>query len=119
MQQNNSTLIFAGSKVIGKVVDGIFYKNINRAHYLRQPPAIAFDIDSLNQAEKAGASWVQVIDRDRGIVYRASLEHIMTKGFQFNRGWGEQIALPLSGWITSKHGGGLQLSLFGGKSPWT
>ena len=111
--QSNSTPIYVGSKVIGCVQGDTFYKSISKSHYLRCPPAIAYDVDALDQAEQAGAVKVQVSDRDDGTVYKSTIHHIRENGKPFNRGYGDQIYLILNGWITSRRGG-RQLSLFGG-----
>ena len=110
--QSHYTPIYAQGRVIGKVERNTFYKSIRKNHYLRKPPAIAFDVDSLEQAEQAGAIWVEVRDRGEGTVYRAVLRYILEKGVIFNRGYGEQIYLVLEGWVKSKPGGGLQLRLW-------
>lgn len=113
-QSNNTTKIFVGRHVVGRVKDGIFHKSIKPNHYLQKPPAIAFDVQSLKDAEQAGANRVHVKDKQTGVIWIASIEHIWRAGFRFNRGWGEQIGLPLSGFIQQKPGGGLQLELFQG-----
>jgi hypothetical protein len=116
MAQNHYKPIFAGSKVIGKVNGDTFYKSIRKNHFLRCPPAIAFDIDSLTQAEQAGAIKVQVTDKEDGTIYRATIQHIRDKGREFNRGFGDQIFLTMEGWTKIKRGGGEQLSMFGGNA---
>ena len=115
--KSSKVQIFAGKKVVGYVNDGIFYKNVKSSiHFLRKPPAIAFDVQSLRDARAAGASKAQIIDQDTGTIYRASIDRIMKEGWTFNRGFGIQIALPLEGWTRTRKGGGLltwQESLFG------
>lgn len=106
-------VIRAGKRIVGEVVGDTFYKTIAPNHYLKKPPAIAFDVSSLNDAEQAGAVWAEVQDRSTGVIYRATVDRIRYKGFEFNRGWGNQIALTLNGWIKHKPGGGLQFSLMG------
>ncbi len=112
MSQNHYTPIYAAGRVIGKVKGDTFYKTIRSSHYLRRPPAIAFDIQSLDDAEQAGAVKVQVRDRENGTVYKSAIKHIREKGKPFNRGFGDQIYLVLEGWVKSKPGGGLQLDMF-------
>ena len=99
--------------MVGKVEGDTFYKSISKNHYLQRPPAIAFDIESLEQAERAGAVYVQVTDRENGTIYKATIQHIREKGKEFNRGYGDQIYLTLEGWIKCKPDGGLQLALWG------
>ena len=109
--QSHSTLIYVGSKVVGRVVGDTFFKSIKKEHFLRKPPAIAFDITSLEQAEQAGAVKVQVTDSDSGIVYRSSITHICKHGKCFNRGHGDQIFLVLEGWTKSSKPRVIQLRL--------
>jgi hypothetical protein len=110
--QNNFTPIYVGEKKVGKVRDNTFYKSISEDHYLRYPPAIAFDINSLDLAERVGAIGVHVADKDTGVIYQSSIAFIRKYGTVFNRGHGVQIFLTVGNWITHKRGGS-QLSLFG------
>lgn len=105
----------ASGKVIGRVEGDVFHKTIKPNHYLKKPPAIAFDIASLDDAEAAGAVFVEVTDRESGLVYRASMAHIRSKGFEFDRGWGRQVGLPMGGWTKRQVGGPIQLKLEGVK----
>jgi hypothetical protein len=112
---SNYTLIHAGSKVVGKVVGETFQKTIHGSkHFLRTPPAIALDFQSLIEAEKAGARKIQIFDLESQKTYHASIEHIRRVGFELNRGFGKQLALSLDEWIVTRVGGlyGEQLNLF-------
>jgi hypothetical protein len=111
--KNEGCTIYAGSKIAGKVLGDTLYKTIKPEHFLRRPPAIAFDVSVLDQAIKAGAVKVIVTD-STGTKYKANIEHIRKAGFYFNRGFGDQVGLLLSGWIRTRKGGLEQLSLFGG-----
>jgi len=96
-------MVRVGNKVVGKIVDGEFVKKVHSTkHFLHTPPAIAFDIDSLNQARNLGATRVKIIDLDTGVIYRVTIEVILKKGFLFNRGHGDQIGLPLKIWSCNK-----------------
>jgi hypothetical protein len=106
------TPIFAAGRIIGKVEGDTFYKTIASNHYLKKPPAIAFDVSSLDDAENAGAKRVEVKDRETGLIYQTTIKHIRAKGFKFNRGYGEQVGLSMNGWSKYKSGGGIQLGLF-------
>ena len=110
---SNYTPIFVGTRVVGKVQGDTFFKSLRKNHFLQKPPAIAFDIDSLHQAGEAGAVKVQVTDRDSGIIFTSTIQHILEQGKEFNRNHGDQIYLVLEGWIKSKKNGGSQLPLFG------
>lgn len=102
--KNNYIPIYVHDKCIARVKNGVLLKSIRTRHILQNPPAIAFDIASLLQAEQAGAHKVIVTNQDTGIRYTASLELIREKGFTFNRGHGEQIGLPLSSWVITRKG---------------
>lgn len=112
MAQQNSTKVYAGGKVVGQVRGDTLHKTIRARHYLRKPPAIAFDVAVLEQAERAGAHFVEVRDADTGTIFRTTIHHIHERGFTLNRGYGEQIALPVNGWTATRRGEGLQLALF-------
>ncbi len=95
--------IKVGNKVIGRIEGEEFVKPLRSSiHFLRKPPAIAFDVQSLHQAKAMGANSVKIRDLDTELVYRAPIELIFSKGFQFNRGYGEQIALTLEHWRCQK-----------------
>jgi hypothetical protein len=106
--------IYANGRVIGQVRRDTFYKSIASNHYLRKPPAIAFSVESLNQAEKAGALHVEVKDRDTGTIYRATITNIREKGFSVNRaGFEPQIALSLEAWTKRTKGELIQPTIWG------
>ncbi len=105
--------IYTGGRVVGRVRNGVFYKSIAPTHYLRKPPAIAFSVESLNQAEAAGAVHVEVKDRVTGTIYRATIKHIREKGFPVNRaGFEPQLALSLEGWVKHCKAAPIQAPLF-------
>jgi len=96
---DNFTRIYVNKRVVGQVIGNVFVKKVSaNKHFLRYPPAIAFDISSLNQAKKAGANIVKVIDRDSGREYKTSINKIMKDGFDLNYGYGDQKALLLVEW---------------------
>jgi len=107
-------IVRVGSKVVGKVVGDEFVKKLHSAkHFLHTPPAIAFDVESLDQARNLGATRVKIIDLDSGVIYRVTIEVILKRGFMFNRGFGDQIGLALKYWSFNKMGKPSQLSLWG------
>jgi hypothetical protein len=98
-KSSGSTPIRAGGHVVGKVKGDTFYKSVDGSrHFLRVPPAIGFDVQSLKEAERAGAVYAEVEDRETHKIYRAPIQLIWEKGFKVNRGFGDQIALPLGLW---------------------
>jgi len=89
--------------IVGAVVGNRFIKRLSgKKHFLHSPAAIAFDIDSLKTAEKLGATVAHIIDRDTGKEYFVFISTIFEKGFEIDRGYGEQIALPLREWSTAE-----------------
>jgi hypothetical protein len=98
-KSSSSTPIRACGHVVGKVKGDTFYKTIEGSrHFLRVPPAICFDEQSLREAERAGAVHVSVTDRETGKAYLASIRLVWDSGFKVNRGFGNQIALPFDKW---------------------
>lgn len=91
--------VFAAGKAIGGVRGDTFYKSIRGSrHFLKRPPAIALDCQSITDARAAGAVWAEVADTETGKVYRAKLDTIERHGHVFNYGFGEQIFLKFSSW---------------------
>ena len=94
------TVIKVNGRTVGQVIDGVFVKDVSSSkHFLHTPEAIAYTIDSLHAAQRAGAEYCQVLDTDTGIKYRASIAKIFDMGKKFNYGWGDQIYLTLSNWL--------------------
>ncbi len=105
----------ADGQVVGSVRGDVFSKRVKSSvHFLRTPPAIAFDTSTLLTAERAGAVWCEVYDLDTGRTYRASIHAVLQSGFSLNRGHGAQIALPLDRWVRDDETVGVQLAMFGG-----
>jgi len=106
--------IRAGGRVVGVVRGDTFHKRVQASrHFLKRPAAIAFDVASLREAEAAGAEKVEVTDRETGTVYRAAIGTVWERGWSFNRGYGEQVALALGQWNRDDEPVGQQLTLFG------
>jgi hypothetical protein len=100
-------------RCVGAVKGDIFRKRFKfSTGALHRPPALAFDVVSLQQAEAAGASQVEVVDIETGKIYQAPIALVWSKGFPINRGYGDQIALRLREWRIE--GQPAQLGLFGG-----
>jgi hypothetical protein len=113
--QLNYTEIKDGSTVIGEVNNGdTFQKRLRSSrHFLRRPPAIALSLNSLSQAEKAGALFIKILDLDSDRVFWTTIAHIREKGFPIQHGRFEpQLALRLKEWLNKKPALEKQLSLF-------
>ncbi len=112
--------VYAQGRVVGQVRGATFCKMVSASrHMLRKPPAWALDLQSLCDAERMGARWVELFDRDTGGRYRASVELVRRHGFVFDRGHGRQIGLPLDRWTVTRPGEprAEQLTLFGEVAP--
>lgn len=91
--------IFVNSRVVGHVAGNVFIKNVQASrHQLRKPPAWCFDIDSLHQAQAAGATIARLVDAESGSTWSVSIDDIWRHGRRFNRGYGDQIFLVLKHW---------------------
>lgn len=107
------TPIFAGKQAVGAVCGEAFRKRIcGSRHLLQRPPALAFDVASLEAAQKAGARRVEVEDAETGRVFITEIARIWRDGFTFERGFGRQIALPI-GRFRVESGDARQLSFEG------
>ena len=88
-----------GKKVVGNVKGDTLNKIVDSSkHFLRTPPAIAFDELALSKAEELGATKIKVKDKLTGITYHSTIDAVRSRGFAFNRGFGSQVGLALSEW---------------------
>jgi hypothetical protein len=95
--------------VCGYIKKGVFIRKFQTKHILRQPvPALALDAHVLAEVQAAGARTIRLENADTGEVYTCPVEHFVEQGFKLNRGFGDQVALPLAAFIRSKPGGGLK-----------
>lgn len=98
-KSNRVPIYRADGRAVGRVEGGVFRRVMrSSAHMLQRPRAWACDLDALDQARAAGASTVEVFDRDTGATYRADLADFYRRGVTVNRGHGAQLALPLACW---------------------
>lgn len=101
VQQPTRHLIKAGTRVVGEVSDSTLFKRVRGSkHMLQRPPAWAWDVYALEQAQALGAVSVAVLDTETSTLYTAPLAHFEQYGRRFNRGYGDQIYLPLRQWQT-------------------
>jgi hypothetical protein len=80
-------------------------------HLLRQPLAWAFDVSILEAARQDGAQVVEVVDTESRKIYQAPLIAFFLHGTRIDRGFGQQLALPLTFWRIETPGA-RQLKLF-------
>jgi len=91
--------IRVGGRVVGQVRADTFHKSLRASvHFLRTPAAICFDVSTLDDAEKAGALFCEVLDSESGHKYRAPMATIRARGFPVNRQYGRQVGLLLREW---------------------
>lgn len=96
-----STPIFVAGrpKPIGQVTGDTFTKCVAASkHFLLKPRAIAYDLQSLLDAQRAGATLAAITDIETHNVYRTPIALVLDKGIRFNRGFGNQIYLDLIYW---------------------
>lgn len=86
-------------RCVGHVI-GDEYRTTRRrsVHMLRQPPAWAIDVAILRELEARGVERVIVREAEGGNTYEAALRDFTQHGIRVNRGFGEQVALPLAYW---------------------
>ena len=117
LQANDTIKFYDGfGHIVGTLRGNTFYKSVHGSrHMLQKPPAWCMDKEALLRAQQAGAAFVQIVDNETGVIYRAAVSHVLENGFDLNRGYGSQIALPLAGWTRHTKSRSLptQLDLFG------
>ena len=106
------TKIRVKNHVVGVVMGDTFVKKVIASqHFLEKPPAICFDVSSLDDAEENGACHVKVIDKESSKVYRSTIKTVRERGLLIDRGYGIQFALPIKYWYVD--GEPRQLGLWG------
>ena len=84
---------------IGYVEDATLHKNVTSdRHMLQRPKGWAWDTDILECTEKQGVTRIEIHDKKSGKTYIASIQDYWDYGVGFNRGYGDQIVLPLKYW---------------------
>jgi len=87
----------------GKICGDVWRKRVRASvHLLRKPkPAWAVDVDDLDAARRCGATSIEIVDTESGDVYRCEVSRFLAYASRFNRGAGDQAALPLGFWRKS------------------
>jgi len=94
-------MIFVGNKKVGIVKDGVFIKMVHSSRHFMHDPVemIAFDISSLNQAVRAGARTICIVDLDTGKEYYTHIDYLKENGkYLKDYGYGKQIGMNLDLW---------------------
>lgn len=88
----------------------VLHKRVDpERHQLRNPPAWAEDGLALAEAERAGAEAAVFESTGRDRRWTAPLRAFRLHGFEFDRGAGRQVALPLAHWHVEGGSGQMQL----------
>jgi hypothetical protein len=81
----------------------ILFKRCSKSkHFLTTPPGIAIDEDIFNEAVEEGIKYLQIFEREEKMYHSTTVEQFKKKNIFVDRGHGQQLALPLNYWITSK-----------------
>ncbi|GAP05908.1 hypothetical protein ATHL_00749 [Anaerolinea thermolimosa] len=98
-QSVRQTYYSSDGKLVASLCGTVLRKRVRASvHQLRQPPAWAVDADILRKAMADGAQVVEIEDTETGRVFVTGIRAFELCGFCFNRGFGEQVALPLKFW---------------------
>lgn len=95
-QTNGIPMYSERGQSAGFVIGNDWRKDIINAWMLRTPPALAVDVVTLKAAINAGAEWLVIHNTESRITYRASIEKFLSKGWEFNRGFGLQRGMTLN-----------------------
>lgn len=78
-------------KTLVKIVKGT-------KHMLHHPIGWACDSMVVTTAKNMGAQWFHILDKETKDIYECRLEDFFEKGLNINRGYGDQIVLPIQFW---------------------
>lgn len=83
----------------GKVSGDVYRKEVQGSkHRLNRPPAWAIDCQDLKNAERLGATRIEIHDCETQIIYTSTVENFRAHALPVNRGFGPQLALELKYW---------------------
>lgn len=92
-------------KILQKEIDGkqtiVLEKVCRQRHLLRVPPAIAYDLSILRQAESFGVELLECREFETKVIYRISFAKFISRSFLVNRGYGPQRGCELINWDAS------------------
>jgi hypothetical protein len=75
----------------------MFLRRMRREHFLKKPPAIAFNADFW-EAQRPGLQWVLATDLDSARSWLIHADHFDRRRFHVARGYGPQWACLLRDW---------------------
>ncbi len=83
----------------GRIMGDTWAKRVRASvHMLRRPEGWAVDVADLAAAERHGVRVVRIYDEEAEANYWAALSTMRAYGKPLNRGFGEQLGLPLAWW---------------------
>lgn len=83
----------------GQVRGDVWTKSARASvHMVRVPKAWALDVTDLDAARAVGVQVVHIHDLEQLAHYWAALDIVTSRGFKMDRGFGEQVALPIEHW---------------------
>lgn len=89
-------------KVVGVIQGEKLMKRVDGAkHFLRVPPAIAWDAVIIERSNNRGVKLIMVIDKHDKKVYTTTMSKFMRYKFTLDRGFGKQYALALTHWLVN------------------
>jgi hypothetical protein len=89
--------------VIGWIEGNSFCKRVKEStHMLRTPRGWAWDVAVLERAQKEGLLKTVIFEGEYKKIYQASLVDFLRYGVDINRGYGEQICLPIKYWTITQ-----------------
>lgn len=92
-------IINQDSKVVGKIEGDTFIKHVQASkHMLKTPKGWANDKFIIDQLIELEVGLITIHDDESGKIYTTTLENLLRNGFNFNRGFGDQICLTLNQW---------------------
>lgn len=115
-QRKRMPVYRSDGRMVGDFFGDTLIKHVSASrHMLRSPKAWAFDKHIIDQAKRAGLKYVEIHDRESGLIYKSNLDNFIWHGISFNRGFGAQIALKLEKWTVTNpnNTGERQLEFFG------
>lgn len=91
-------IIWVNGKPVARIENRSYIKTVSGSrHFLRVPPAIAFDADTWDAYRHLFDS-VQVTDRDTLAIRSLTADQFDSKRFEIDRGFGRQYAVVLDAW---------------------
>lgn len=97
---NQKQPVFRGDgKPVGYIKGNTLYKTVRgEIHMLHSPRGWAWDVNILEEAERRDVTRVEIYDRENGKTYITTIQDFWDYGVGLNRGFGEQICLPIKYW---------------------